>query len=220
MANKKILAFVSCVVLASISRPAAAGFELSPFVSISSTKKIDPAEAGKEDSTNTQRQTYGLRASLSFFRLLKIQASVGQNKTTTVTKTQTAVDEFEEIDYENDLDMSTDDPDSEVKITETQRLGRLGIVLDPGFWIFIARAQAGVQATQRIVELQENDEAAVTTTEPITYKPYAGAGLGVRFSPRIQAMAEYNIYMYKFPEYEPFEREVTVSFIVAIGSGK
>jgi hypothetical protein len=200
--------------------PAYARLQIAPYASISSTKKISPADAGKEDSKNVQRQTYGIRASFAMFRLLKIQASVGQNETTTVTKTQDAVDEYEEIDYEKDLEMSTDDPDREVKISETQRLGRLGIVLDPGFWILIARAQAGVQATQRIVELQEGTEAAVKTEEPITYKPYAGAGLGVRLSPRLQAMAEYNIYMYKFPEYEPFEREVTVSFIVALGSGK
>ncbi len=215
----KKLVVVALVAMA-FSTSAKAGIDVSPFVSVSSTKTIKPADAGKEDAKTQQKVTYGLRSSIGFFRILKIQASVGQSETKTTTKTQLAADTFDEIDYEKDLDMSTDDPEREVKVTETQRTGRLGIVLDPGFWIFIARAQAGVQATQRIVELEEAGEEPVKTEPAITYKPYAGAGLGVRLSQRVRAMAEYNFFFYKFPEYEPFEREVTVSFIVAIGSGK
>lgn len=189
---------------------------ISPFVSMSSTKKIKPEAKGTEKETLKQRTTYGVRANVSFWRLFKLQFSVGQNELVTTEKVSEAKDEFDEIDYEEDLDMSTDDPDSEVKITDKMIKARLGIVLDPGFWIFIARTKVGVQATKRTVTLEENGKEPVTDEPPITYKPYAGAGAGIKFTPRMYFMAEYNFFFYKFPETEPFEREVSVSFNVSI----
>lgn len=204
--------------LALLAGQATAGVTISPYASVSSTKKIKPnaKTKGTEDEKVEQRQTYGLQASLSIFSLFKIQASAGQNQLTTTTKTQNAADDYEEINYEKDLNMSTDTPDKEVVLTETQRIGRLGIAFDPGFWIFILRAKGGVQATQRIVKLEQQGKPATTTTPPIKYKPYAGAGAGVRLGPRMFFMAEYSIFMYKFPDYAPFEREVSVSYNVSI----
>jgi len=194
-----------------------AGVDISPFVSITSTKLLKPADTGKEKSTTKQKTVYGIRASLSMWRLLKFQFEVGQGKSITTTKTSEASDEWDEIDYEKDLDMSVDDPEKEVKITEIIKRGRIGLAIDPGFWIFVARAKAGVQASQRIVEIEEAGEDPVKTEPPITYKPYAGAGLGIKFSYRFKAMAEYSFFFYKFPDTNVFEREVTVSFTAALG---
>lgn len=193
-----------------------ARFTVAPYVSISSTKKIKPQAEGKEKETLKQRTTYGIRGSIGFWRLLNFQLSVGQNELVTTEKTSEAVDEFDEIDYEQDLNMSTDDPESEVKITEIQRKARAMLVINPSFSIFILRAKAGVQATQRIVELEQLGQPKERTEPPITYKPVAGAGAGIRFSPRTFAIAEYSFFFYKFPETEPFEREVSVSFGVSI----
>lgn len=194
------------------------GITVSPYVSIRSTKSIKPKAKDKSQETETvkQRQEYGVRGGLTFFRLLGIQASTGQSVLTTTEKTQDAKDEYGEIDYQKDLNMSTDNPDAEVKITETQRNAKLSVVLDPGFWIFILRARAGVTATQRILTVEETDKPKTTKTVGPTYKPHSGFGFGIRFTPRFYAMAEYNMFHYKFPDLEPFEREATVSFAVEI----
>lgn len=200
------------------SATALGGISIAPYASVSSTKKIstNPKNKSEEKEVIKQRNTYGIAGSLSMFSVFKLQASVGQNQLTTTQKTQYAADDYGEINYNKDLNMSTDQPDKEVKVTETQRIGRLGIAIDPGFWIFVLRAKGGVQATQRIVTLEEQGNPAVTKTTPITYKPYAGAGAGIRFSPRMFFMAEYSIFMYQFPKTAPFEREVTVSYNVSL----
>lgn len=199
-----------------ISATAHGGITVSPFASMSSTKSIKPGASGTEKETTKQRTTYGLQGSLSVFRLLKIQASVGQNELVTTQKTSESVDEFGEIDYEKDMNMSTEDPESEVKISEKMLQARLGIALDPSFWIFIMRAKVGAQATKRDFTLEQTGQEKQVLEGPITYKPYAGAGAGVRFTPRMFFMAEYTFLFYKFPEYEPFMREVSVSFNVSI----
>ncbi len=204
------------VIMMLMSSETFAGVTLTPYASISSSKTIKPAEAGKETSTTDQKTTYGIRFGLKFYRIVTFQLSVGQNKSEKTSKTSKIVDSYGEIDYEEDLDMSTNDPDQEAKVTEVQRLGRAGLVLDPGFWILILRAQAGVQATQRIVTLEEQGEEAQTMETPITYKPYAGAGLGVKLAPRVSAIAEYTLNFYDFPDLDHFEREVAINFVVAI----
>lgn len=211
------LALVAIVGLA-LGQNAEAKVTFSPFYSIGGTKSIKPdkANSGKENVTNRQRQTYGLNAGISFWKVFGAQLSVGQSKLTLTQKTQDAVDDFGEIDYEQDLNMNTSTADADVKTSETINKARLGIVLDPSFWIFILRAKAGVQATQRIMELEQAGMDKQKHEEPITYKPYAGAGAGIRLSRRMFFMAEYNFFFYKFPEYEPFEREVQVSFGVSI----
>lgn len=198
--------------------PAMARISIAPYVSIKSTKSIKQSKKDKSQETESvkQRQEGGIRGSLSFWRIFSLQASVGQSKLTTTEKTQEAKDEYGEIDYEKDLNMSTESPDNEIKITETQRNGKLSIVLDPGFWIFILRAKAGVTATQRILEIAQTDQEPTTEVFGPTYKPHSGFGFGVRFTPKMYAIAEYNMFHYKFPEIEPFEREVAVSFSIEI----
>lgn len=207
-----------CVLITLMSAQAQAGVTLSPYVSLRSTKAIKPVvgDKSKESSQTKQRQEAGLRGSLKFWRLFGVMASAGQSKLTTTVKTQDAVDEYGEIDYNRDLNVSTNDPESELKTTETQRNARLTAFIDPGFWIFIMRARLGVTATQRLVEVEETGKDKVTKVFGPTYKPNSGVGFGIKFSPSFYAMAEYNFFHYKFPEWEPYERELAVSVNISL----
>jgi len=202
----------------SFSPVAYAGVTVSPYVSIKSTKTVKPQKKDKSKETETvkQRQEAGIRGSISFWRLFSLAASVGQSKLTTTEKVQNAKDEYGEIDYEKDLNMSTENPEQELKITETQRNAKLTVAIDPGFWIFILRAKAGVTAQQRILETEQEGSTPTSLTFGPTYKPHSGFGLGVRFSRTMYAMAEYTFNHYKFPEIEPFEREATISFSISL----
>lgn len=198
------------------AQPAQGRVQLSPYVSIRSTSSIKPQtnDKSKETATSKQRQEAGLRGAISFWRLFSLQASVGQSKLTTTSKVQDAKDEYGEIDFAEDMSVSGDNPDNDLKVTETQRNARLSLAIDPGFWIFIVRAKAGVTATQRIIDTEETGKDPVNKTFGPTYKPHAGAGLGLRFSPKFYVMAEYNTFHYAFPKIEPFEREVAMSFAI------
>lgn len=198
--------------------PVFAGITIEPFASISSTKGISPdrKNKNKENETIKERQTYGLRFGIKMWRLFNLQLSVGQNQTTTTTKTQNVVDEYEEINFDKDLDMNTGDPDKEQRIKETQKVGRAMVVIDPSFSVFVLRAKAGVQATQREFSREATGEAKTQFVGPITYKPVAGAGAGIKFTPRTFFLAEYSLFFYKFPNTKIFEREVSVSFGVSI----
>jgi hypothetical protein len=215
--------FMCCAGL-GLSGQALCGITIEPFASVSSTKTIKPDKAGKNSTeratTETeiikQRTTYGVRGSLSFFRIMKFQLGVGQNQLTTTSKTSQAVDDYEEIDFNKDLNMSTDTPDKEVKVTEVQKKGTATLVFDPSFSIFILRAKAGVVATQREFKKEEEGSPAVSYISPIAYKPTCGAGAGVRFSSSMYFIAEYSLFLYKFPEKSPFEREVTVTYGVSL----
>lgn len=220
---KSSLIKTAVLAAALLAEPAFAGITISPYVSIRSTKSVKPAkkEKGstekKETETVKQRQEGGIRGSLSFFgRFMTMGLSVGQSKLTTTEKTSVAKDEYGQIDYQKDLNMSTDNPDNEIKITETQRNARFTVSLDPSFSIFILRAKAGVIATQRILETEITDQEKTTKTFGPTYKPTSGFGFGIRFSPSMYAMAEYNMYHYAFPEIEPFEREVAVTYAIEL----
>jgi hypothetical protein len=204
-----------------LSGSAYAGISIEPFASVSSTKTIQPDKAGKKNATGgsatetetiKQRTTYGVRGSVGFFRIMKFQLGVGTNELATTSKTSEAVDDYGEIDFEKDLSMDTSTPDKEVKITETQNKATATLAVDPGFWIFILRAKAGVVATQRKLVKESEGDPTVRYTSPITYKPTCGGGAGIRLGPKMFFMAEYNLFLYKFPEKSPFEREVTVSY--------
>lgn len=206
-----------CLLLSASADSAYAGITFSPYYSVSSTKSISPKpKSGTETETISQREEKGISAGLSFFRLFGLSLSVGQNFATKTTTEQTIKDEYGEIDFDSELDTSTRTPGKEVKIKDTQNKAKFSFYLDPGFWIFIARAKVGVTATQRKVETFQDDILIDQKDPAPTYKPHAGVGLGVRFSPRIFAMTEYNFFFYKFPEKEPFEREATVSFAFSI----
>lgn len=196
---------------------AQAGITVSPYVSVSSTKSIKPNKKdGTESEKITQRKTAGVQAGVQFWRLFSLKLSVGQSVTTTTQKVSEVKDEYDEINFEKDASVATDNPDNQLKMVETQRRAGLTVVLDPSFWIFIMRAKAGIQATQRLVHVEEAGKAPVDVTPAPTYKPLAGAGLGVRLSSSMSAMIEYNLFFYKFPEKEPFEREVAVSYTFSI----
>lgn len=207
-----------CVLLTLISAQVQAGITLSPYVSLRSTKAVKPVanDKSKETSQTQQRQEAGLRGSIKIFRLFGIMASAGQSKLTTTAKVQDAVDEYGEIDYNNDFNVSTTDPASEMKTTEIQRNARLTAFFDPGFWIFIMRARLGVTATQRQVEVEETGKDRATKIFGPTYKPHTGVGFGIKFTPSFYAMAEYNFFHYKFPAWQPFEREVAVSLNISL----
>ena len=209
-----------------VNAPAFAGVSLAPYASIKSTKtkrrsKDDPS---KEDEVIKQRNEAGLRGALSLGSLFKLQLSAGQSKLTTTEKTDEVRDEYGEIDYSKDANMDTSNPLNEMKIVETQNNAKVTLIVDPSFSIFFVRAKAGVTARQRIVDTEMTvfDDAGVgsTTKTSITvgpkYAAHSGVGLGVKFSPRIYAVAEYGFEHYNFPKVEPFEREVTVSFGVSI----
>ncbi len=206
----------------TFASPSQAGITFEPFASTSSTKQIKPDKIGKtsgsatETETIKQRTTYGLRASIGFLKILKFQLGIGTNKLTTTSKTSQAVDEYGEVDFASDLDMDTSNPDKEVTITEVQKKGTATLVIDPSFSVFLLRAKAGMVATQREFTKAAVGEPTVTEKTPVTYKPTVGFGAGIKLSPKMYFMAEYSLFLYKYPEKTPFEREVTVSYGLSI----
>jgi hypothetical protein len=209
---------VSSKALAQRGGGGSSRISIDPYVSVSSTKaiKADAKDKSKENETIKQRTTYGVRANVTLLgRFFKFQLGLGQNQLATTQKQSEVKDEFGEIDLQSDLNMSTEEPDKEIKIVETQRIGTASFVLDPSFSIFIMRAKAGVRATQRLFSKEESGQEKVEFEGPITYKPLASAGAGVRLGRTMYFMAEYGFYFYKFPETEPFEREVSVSYGVS-----
>jgi len=211
------LRLMTLIVTMFAAEQALARIYVSPFVSTSSTKKISPAKtgSGKETSSTAQRTTYGINAGVSFWKLFSLQLSVGRAQLDQTTKTQDAADDFSQIDLEEDLKMDTSDPDSEVRKVEITDKAGASVMIDPGFWIFIARAKVGVQALRRTVSLTQ-DDVTTNTTPPILYKPLAGGGFGIRLSPKMKAMAEYQFFFYNYPELKPFEREVSITYSISI----
>ncbi len=214
----KISNTFACLAFALALMPMAyGGIEIAPYLSIKSTKSVTPGKNNSEKESIRQRQEYGVRASLSFWRLFRTQLSVGQSTTTSTQKTSEAVDEYAEIDYKKDFNMDTSNPENTMKLTETQRVGKFSLMLDPSFSIFILRIKIGVTARQRMVAKEEAGRPAEKLTEVPTYKPHSGVGLGLRLSPAMYFMAEYEMYHYKYaPAIEPFERELSVSYNVSI----
>jgi hypothetical protein len=194
-----------------------ARISVSPYISIKSTKSVNPnRKKGTETEKIKQRQEAGIKGSISFWRLFKFQLGVGQSKLTTTEKTAQAKDEYGEIDYEEDLNISTEEADKEIRITETQRNAKASLIIDPSFSIFILRAKAGVTARQRVLETEIIDGEKTNLTKGPTYNPHSGFGAGVRFGRTMYFIIEYNFDHYKFPELEPFEREVAVNFGINI----
>jgi hypothetical protein len=202
-----------------VSSSAWARVTISPYVSIKSTKSVTPGkkDSSTENETLKQRQEYGINASVSFWKLFKTQLSVGQSQLTTTSKVSAAKDEYGKIDFAQDLNMDTDQPDNEVKITETQRVGKLSLLIDPSFSIFILRFKLGITAMQRIIEKDEMGREPASITVGPKYNPHSGFGAGIRFTPRMYFMAEYNFFHYNYPtKVEPFERELSVSYNISI----
>lgn len=209
------MARTSFVLLVSIffSSVAYARINFEPYYSVSSTKSLKPNRSeGTEEETRKLREEKGIRASLSFYRLFKLQLSVGQSFNVKTTDSREIVDEYGEINFSDDVNTSTSATVTETKIKDTQNKGKLTLAFDPGFWIFVMRMKAGLTANQRLVSVHRNGVEIESSTPPITYKPHAGIGLGVKINPRIYGIIEYSFYFYKFPETEPFERSASVGF--------
>lgn len=192
-----------------------AGIIFEPYVSIGSTKSLKTNRANStETETISERKEGGLKAGLKLGSLFSIYGAVGQSKQTTTSKNSELVDQFDQIDFAKDLDTRT--VGKETKLMETQNKAKVGIDINPSFWIFIFRTTVGVAATQRLVKAYEDDVLMKELKPEPTYKPFAGAGFGVRFGPRMFAMAQYNFNFYKFPEKTPFEREVNISYGISL----
>lgn len=215
----KAIFYILLVSVGLVSSSAMARTTFAPYYSLKSTKKIktNKKDKSQEDTVNKTREEYGLKAGIAMGKLFKTEFSIGQSILTVTEKTRDAVDEFDEINYIEDLNMDTSDPDRDVKTTDELLNVRFGVALDPSFSIFIVRTKLGVQATKRKMIFEQIGSDPIIEEPPIVYKPYAGAGLGIRFSPKMFFMVEYAGYFYKFPDLEPFQREVTVSYSVAIG---
>jgi hypothetical protein len=196
----------------------AAGLSFAPYISIKSTKNVTPgASSNSESEKINQRQEYGIRAALKMGRWFKSQLSVGQSQLTTTEKVSLLKDEYEEIDFSQEFEMDTSDPDNSIKMTETQRLGKFSLIFDPSFSIFIARLQVGVTARQRIVKIEQTGQATQENTFGPSFYPHSGAGLGVRLFRGTFIMAEYQLLHYSYPpDLQPFERELTVSYSISI----
>ncbi|MES2745277.1 MAG: hypothetical protein V4655_07610 [Bdellovibrionota bacterium] len=214
MKKSSLLALL--LIFSSVAPSVFAGVEFAPYVSIKSTKSVTPGKNNTEDQSIKQRQEYGIRAGVSFWRLFKTQLSLGQSKTTTTHQTNNAVDEYSEVDFNKDFNMDTSDPANTMSLTETQRIGKFSLMIDPSFSIFIMRAKIGVTARQRIIEKAEAGRPDQKIEAPITYKPHSGVGVGIKFGPKMYFMAEYEMYHYAAPKLEPFERELSVSYNVSI----
>ena len=198
---------------------AEARISIAPYYSIKSTKSVNPAKKGEtiENEKVNQREEFGLRANISFWRLLKFQLSVGQSNNTKTEKAIEVEDEYGEIDFRQDLNISVDDPEKDISIKETQNVGKMSFIFDPSFSIFIARFKLGITARQRIITKEEQGLEPETITEGPTYNPHSGFGAGIRLSRSMYFMIEYEFLHYKYPpDIEPFERTLTASYSVSI----
>lgn len=211
----KVLAILSVLAVSSANAYADVGVE--PYISISEKKYIKTNRTTNvQEEKVVQRQEYGFKGYVSFWRIFKAQLSLGQSKVSTTESETEMVDEYGEIDFGADADLSGSTPGIDKTVIETQNKGKFSLVFDPGFSIFIARAYAGVTARQRIVEIQEEGVTLDKLEPEPTYKPHMGFGLGVKISPKMYAVAEYEFYLYSFPEMEPFERSVTLGYGISL----
>lgn len=192
---------------------------IDPFVSLQSNKAIK-GKVGEvnEEETYKERLTYGIKMNVHLFWILSSDLIVARNQQESQLKSYAAKDEFGEIDYEKDLGIDKTNRDLLIRVDEERRMGRLALKARLGFGTtarFMAFANAGVQAMQRIVKVTYTDEALAENapepiTTPITYDPYAGAGFSIKLSSKVKVGATYDFFFYKFPLYEPFTREVAV----------
>ena len=205
----KVLMAIAFLML--INEKAIAGISFEPYYSVRSTKTVTGNRAeGTETEKIKQREEKGLRAGIRLGSLFQFTFGVGQSFTETTTTENEIVDEFDEIDFSSDLDSSTEGKEKKVK--EFDNRARISFSFDPSFSIFIFRLKAGVTAKQRIQELLIDDELQSRQEPDPTYNPHAGFGFGIRFNSQMFWMAEYSFDYYKFPELEPFERDLSVSF--------
>ena len=190
---------------------------IEPYYSIIRNKdKYTEASTGQTVTETRETQEYGLRASLNLGRFFQLTASYGENRSTKTEKATDIEDTFDQIDFQTDLQIDVSDPDADVTVREHQKNAKFKVVFDPSFSIFVFRAYAGMNARWRSLEREQTGLSNVTEEYGPEYDPIAGVGFGVRFNRRTYAMAEYEFMFYDYPEFEPFEQALSVSFGVNI----
>ena len=184
-----------------------------PYFSIKSTKGISTNRSqATETETVKNREEKGIKAGLSFYKFFKIQASIGQSFLSTTSTTSEIKDEYGEIDFNSEMSLDPTTNDQTLVRKEFDNRATFSFLLDPSFSIFILRTKAGVVARQRQVTVTQSGVNVFNEDPPISFKPLAGAGVGVKFSYKIYAILEYGFYFYKFPQPSPFERDLSISF--------
>ncbi len=196
---------------------AASRFSVGPYASVSSTKEIKPGEESSEESV-TQRTTYGLRVGIGLMRFLSLDVKVGVNEVDQTKKSVALRDEFDEINFEEDANVDTNDPDAEYRYQESQKLGVAKFVFRPRLFRMVwLNLGAGVRARKRDLTITEKPNGTKETIDdPIKFHAVAAAGVGFRLLGSFTGSIDYDFYFIKFPETEPHEQEVTVSFGVEI----
>jgi len=202
---------VFCSVFFLMSVSAYGGLFVEPYVNIASTKslKTNKANASETEKTSERREA-GVKAGLKLGKLFSLYLAGGQSTQITTSSEEQIVDQFAEIDFAKDLNMRT--AGKETKIIETQNKAKFGVDIHPSFSIFILRAAVGVSATQRLLKAYEDNILLKEIRPEPSYKPFAGAGLGIKFGPTMYALAQYNFNFYMYPKAAPFEREVSISY--------
>lgn len=214
----KIFYIMPIFLLIFFSKTSYSGISVSPYLSIKSKKvtKKDKNDPTKEVEKTVERQEVGVRGSTRFWRLFQLSLGVGQSQLEKTEQLLELVDEYDEIDFETDLDSENNAGTDIIKTKETQRLAKFTFSLNPSFSIFILKVKIGVTARQRIIESEIAGVPQDTITKGPTFNPHSGVGAGIKFTPGTYFMVEYGAYHYKFPKIEPFERELTVSYSVSI----
>jgi hypothetical protein len=179
---------------------AASRFTVGPFASVSSTKSIKPT-ADKESSEEvvTQRTTYGLRIGVGLSRFFGLDIKGGVNEVDRTKKAVAMRDEFGDIDFQKDANVNPDDQNATYRYQESQKVGTAKLVFSPRLFSFV-----WLNGTKQVID------------DPIRYHAIGSAGLGFRLLRAFTGSIEYSFYFLKFPELEPHEQEVAVSFGVSI----
>lgn len=221
---KKSMVFaVGAVVTAGLSSKAfaAAGIQIVPYASVSSTKSIKPNKVGKSTSSSeateetvAQRTTYGLRLSVNLSRLFNLQIQGGTNKLDQTRKAVAMRDEYGDIDFTKDANVDPSAQDATYKYSEEQRIGQVKLSMQPRLGSFLRlNIGAGVRARERFVNVTDNTtNTQKSIHDPIRYNALASAGLNARLLRAFTATIEYNFYFLKFPKTEPHEQEALVGF--------
>lgn len=79
-----------------------------------------------------------------------------------------------------------------------------------------SRIRGGVQATQRLLEVEQNGTKVKDIEPPVTYKPYAGAGAGIRLGRMDQRRLDARAF--PFPRRRGLHRVRESSAIVTVAA--
>lgn len=216
--TSSVLGALCCFVAFQEAGLAFGRFSVGPYASVSSTKGIKPSTESSSEETVTQRTTYGLKIGVGFMSWLGLDIKVGVNDVDQTKKSVALRDEFGEIDFEKDANVDPAQQDAEYRYQESQKLGVAKLMFRPRLFSMVwLNAGAGVRARKRDVVITQKPEGVEEKIDdPIKYHAVASAGVGFRLLRSFTGSIDYDFYFLKFPEKEPHEQEVTVSFGVSI----